>query len=79
MRIVKTHSNKSINFTQSAQIYCQMLNKYRKNNPNCTFKEMAKAFDMSQTNVRRYYYGVQHYIHRGTNYTQIREGAAVSI
>jgi response regulator of citrate/malate metabolism len=79
MRIVKTHPEASINFTEHAQILCQILNEHMKMYPTTTFKELAELCQMSQTNVRRYYYGVQHYIHRGTSYTQIREGASVAI
>jgi hypothetical protein len=40
---------------------------------------MAEAFNLSETNIRRYYYGVHHF-NPGTNgYTQVRQGASVPL
>lgn len=83
MRTVKVHSDKSIRFTQNAASWCQMLNAYKKHYPNSTFKDMAKLFNLSETNARRYYYGVHHVngeaIRWAKGYTQMRQGAAVHI
>jgi hypothetical protein len=56
-----------------------MFNTYKRMFPHRTFKEMAKAFQMSETNVRRYYYGVHHRNVSGNCYSQIRQGACVTI
>lgn len=83
MRTVNVHSENSINFTSKAALYCVMFNTYKRMFPHRTFKEMAKAFQMSETNVRRYYYGIHHVngesIKWKKGYTQIRKGACVPI
>lgn len=79
MRTVNVHSENSINFTSKAGLYCEMMNMYKRMFPHRTFKEMAKAFQMSETNVRRYYYGVHHRNVSGDCYSQIRQGACVTI
>lgn len=56
-----------------------MTNLYRKIYPTHSFKQMAEHLSLSETNARRYYYGVHHY-NPGTNgYTQVRQGACVAI
>ena len=84
MKIVKVHPIKSINFTKDASFWCEMTNLYKKYYPDHSFERMAKHLGLSQTNARRYYYGVHHYNggydgfpERG--YTQVRKGACVAI
>ena len=82
MRTVSVHPSKSIRFTKCASIYCTLLNQYKKKNPEVTFKQMSEEFGLSETNCRRYYYGVHHVnggYHSRINYTQMREGACVTI
>jgi hypothetical protein len=42
---------------------------------------MADHLGLSQTNARRYYYGVHHYNagYFGCGYTQVRKGACVTL
>jgi response regulator of citrate/malate metabolism len=79
MRPVHTHPEKSLKFTDFARTWCIILNTYKRFHPNCTFKEMAESFNLSETNIRRYYYSVHHKNTVGRNgeksYTQMREGA----
>lgn len=81
MRKIKVHTEKSIRFTNHAEKWCHALNQYKRANPDATFKQMSEAFGLSETNTRRYYYGVHHanlgYFKCG--YSQIRLGACVSI
>ena len=79
MKIVKVHPEKSIKLTPRAALYCGMFNTYKRMFPDRTFKEMAIAFQMSETNVRRYYYGVHHRNVGGDCYSQIRQGACVTL
>lgn len=81
MRPISVHPEKSIRFTQHAAFWCQMLNAYRKCYPAATFKQMAEFFDLSESNTRRYYYGVHHRNGGmwGLCYNQVRRGAAVHI
>jgi hypothetical protein len=78
MRSVSVHPEKSIRFTEDAQFWCVMINLYRKIYPMNSFKTIAHHFKMSETNVRRYYYGIHHHNGNG-GYTQIRKGACVPI
>ena len=56
-----------------------MTNLYRKIYPTHSFKQMAEHLSLSETNARRNYYGVHHY-NPGTNgYTQVRQGACVTL
>ena len=81
MRNVYTHSDKSLRFTDHAKTWCIILNTYKRFNPNCTFKEMAEGFSLSETSVRRYYYGIHHKNggYAGESYTQVRQGASVPL
>ena len=85
MRSIKVHSTHSIRFTNHAKTWCEVINKHRRFFPEHTFKQIAKCYDLSETNVRRYYYGVHHYNGNGNNrnfgvyYNQMRKGACVSI
>ena len=58
-----------------------MTNLYKKHYPDHSFKRMAKHLGLSQTNARRYYYGVHHYNagYFGCGYTQVRKGACVTL
>jgi hypothetical protein len=83
MKLVKVHSDKSINFTKNASFWCQMTNLYKRHYPDHSFKRMAKQLGLSETNARRYYYGVHHVngiaVQWEKGYTQIRKGACCSI
>jgi hypothetical protein len=81
MRTIKVHPSASIKFTNHAKNWCSILNTYKRFNPCCTFKEMAKVFNLSETNARRYYYGVHHANlgYFGCGYSQVRYGACVTI
>ena len=58
-----------------------MTNLYKKHYPDHSFKRMADHLGLSQTNARRYYYGVHHYNagYFGCGYTQVRKGACVTL
>tara|TARA_R110000868_G_scaffold94906_1_gene261356 strand:- start:85 stop:339 length:255 start_codon:yes stop_codon:yes gene_type:complete len=81
MRPVLVHPTKSIRFTMDARYICEMINLYKKNNPTHSFKQIAEHFNLSESNTRRYYYGIHHtnlgYFGRG--YTQMRRGACVDL
>ena len=78
MRPVSVHPEKSIRFTLLAAFWCGMINFYKKNYPTHSFKQIAKHFGLSESNTRRYYYGVHH--HNGNvAYNQVRRGARVPI
>ena len=83
MRQVKVHSENSINCTKKAKFWCEMINLYKKEYPTHSFKQIAKRFDMSETNTRRYYYGIHHVNGAAVlwkkGYTQIRQGACVTL
>lgn len=81
MRPVLTHPEKSIRFTPHAQMWCNIINTYKRFHPEKSFKEVAKALDLSETSCRRYYYGVHHKNVGmwGVGYTQVRRGACVTI
>ena len=57
MRSIKVHSSKSIRFTKNAAFWCEMINLYKKIYPTHSFTQIAKHFELSETNARRYYYG----------------------
>ena len=81
MRSIKVHSSKSIRFTKNAAFWCEMINLYKKIYPTHSFTQIAKHFELSETNARRYYYGVHHFNPgcMGACYNQMRKGACVSI
>lgn len=79
MRAVKTHPEKSIRFTESAAVWCEKINLYKKDFPTHTFRQIAEFFDLSESNARRYYYGVHHVNLNGCGYSQVRKGACVSL
>jgi hypothetical protein len=79
MRTVTVHSEKSINFTKNAKFWTEMTNSYKKCYPTHSFKKMAEHLGLSETNARRYYYGIHHYNPGTFGYTQLREGACVTI
>jgi hypothetical protein len=58
-----------------------MTNLYKKHYPEHSFKRMADHLGLSETNARRYYYGIHHYNagYFGCGYTQVRKGASCSI
>lgn len=56
-----------------------MINLYKKIYPTDSFKQIAQHFKMSETNVRRYYYGVHHRNVSGDCYSQVRQGACVTL
>lgn len=80
MRTIKVHSTNSIRFTQNAQIWCDILNTYKRLHPNRSFKQMAERFNLSETNARRYFYGCHHFNNQPQKgYTQMRQGAKVTL
>lgn len=79
MRSIKVHESNSIQFTNFAKTWCSILNTYKRFYPNCTFKQMAEVFNLTETNVRRYYYGIHHFNPGMNGYTQVRLGACVTI
>jgi hypothetical protein len=83
MRTVKVHPENSINFTNNAKFWTGMTNLYRKIYPTHSFKQMAEHLSLSETNARRYYYGIHHVngeaVQWGKGYTQVRQGACVAI
>ncbi len=56
-----------------------MTNAYKRLYPKHSFKQMAEHFDLSETNCRRYYYGVHHFNPGSNGYTQVRFGACVTL
>jgi hypothetical protein len=83
MRTVKVHPENSINFTKSAKFWTEMTNVYKEAYPHHSFKQMAQHLGLSETNARRYYYGVHHVngqaVQWRKGYTQVRQGACVAI
>lgn len=83
MKTVKTHPENSINFTENAKFWCEMINLYKKEYPTHSFKRIAEHFKLSETNTRRYYYGVHHVngeaVKWAKGYTQVRLGACVTL
>jgi hypothetical protein len=85
MKTISVHSERSIRFTRSAALWCHILNQYKYLYPNATFKQMAERYGLSETNARRYYYGVHHRnaglwgADRGETYNQMRRGACVPV
>jgi len=83
MKTPKVHSTLSIRFTEHAKTWCETINHHKRVFPEHTFKQIARCYDLSETNVRRYYYGLHHVngqaIQWGKGYTQMRKGACVSI
>jgi hypothetical protein len=83
MRTVKVHPESTINFTKNAKFWTEMTNLYKRCYPKHSFKQMAEHLKLSETNARRYYYGIHHVngeaIRWAKGYTQIRLGASVTI
>ena len=81
MRTPKVHESKSIRFTDHAKYWCETLNQHRKLHPTDSFQKIAKFYGLSETSARRYYYGLHHFNGGffGPYYSQIRQGASVSI
>lgn len=83
MRTVTVHPEKSIRFTKNAAFWCEMINLYKKLYPKHSFAQIAEHFELSETNTRRYYYGVHHVNGKQCSwqkgYTQMRQGACVTI
>jgi hypothetical protein len=79
MRTVSVHPEKSIRFTKHAEFWCAMINVYKKEYPRDSFKQIAQHFGLSESNTRRYYYGVHHANLFGCGYNQMRRGASVPI
>lgn len=81
MRPIKTHPEKSIRFTCHAQMWCNILNTYKRFHPSHSFKQMAQVFNLSETSARRYFYGIHHFNGgwTGISYSQVRKGAAVTL
>lgn len=83
MRTVKVHSENSIRFTKNAAFWCEMINLYKKTYPKHSFRQIAEHFNLSETNTRRYYYGIHHVngeaVRWAKGYTQIRQGACVTL
>lgn len=81
MRPIKVHPEKSIRFTEHAKFWCEMINLYKKVYPTHSFKKIAEHFNLSETSIRRYYYGVHHVNlgYFGNGYSQVRQGACVTL
>ena len=83
MRTVKVHPSNSINFTKNAQFWCELINLYKILYPTHSFKQIAQHFNLTETNTRRYYYGIHHVngaaIQWKKGYTQMRQGACVPL
>ena len=56
-----------------------MTNVYKEAYPHHSFKQMAEHLGLSETNARRYYYGVHHFNPGMNGYTQVRLGACVTL
>jgi len=80
-RTITTHPDKSIRFTPAAKKITQELNEYRRANGEVSLKEMARIFNLGETNCARYYSGIHHFHggYFGNNYTQVRKGACVDL
>ena len=76
---MKLHSTNSLRFTDYAARWCRILNAYRRAYPAATFERMSKEFNLSESNTRRYYYGIHHYHNGRVDYSQVRLGACVPI
>ena len=72
---------KSIRFTKHAKFWCEMINIYKKEYPSHSFKQIAQHFGLSESNTRRYYYGMHHANlgYFGVGYNQVRRGACVTL
>lgn len=81
MRTISVHSEKSIKFTKHAAFWCEMINLYKKLYPTHSFKQIAEHFKLSETSIRRYYYGVHQFNGGlfGPCYNQVRRGACVTL
>jgi hypothetical protein len=79
MRTPKVHAKSSIKFTANAAFWCNILNQHKKQFPQQSFKEIGKIYGLSETNARRYYYGMHHRNCGGDNYSQMRQGACVPV
>lgn len=83
MKTVKVHPTNSINFTKDAKFWTEMTNAYKRLYPTHSFKRMADHLGLSETNARRYYYGIHHVngeaIRWQKGYTQVRLGACVAL
>ena len=81
-RTITTHPENSIRFTSNCKKITQQLNEYRRANGEVSLKEMARIFNLGETNCSNYYYGRHHYMggpHNGINYQQMRRGACVDL
>jgi hypothetical protein len=78
MRLVHVHPEKSINFTKNAKFWTEMTNAYKKCYPMHSFKQMAEHLGLTETNARRYYYGI-HHLNSKECYSQMRQGACVTL
>ena len=79
-RKVTVHPSNSIRFTPAAKEITQQLNDYRRANGEVSLKEMARIFNLRESNCAAYYYGKHYYIGgpgNCRNYTQMRQGACV--
>jgi DNA-binding NarL/FixJ family response regulator len=79
VRIPKARDISSVNATDQSLNWTVQCNKLRKE--GYTFKDIALALNISETNARRYYYGIHHTLApRGYgSYTQIRIGSCCPI
>ena len=81
-RTITVHSENSIRFTSKAKKITQELNEYRRANGEVSLKEMARIFNLGETNCARYYYGSHHFFGgyaNGVCYQQMRRGACVDL
>ena len=87
MRLPKVHESKISGFTDHANNWMCLTNTYMKKNPNSSLKQMTEYFikkvgvSLSESSLRRYYYGVHHVngAWRGYSYSRMRLGACVNI
>lgn len=87
-RNVTVHESASCRLTGRAQLWTQVLNQYMRKFPTTTLYQLARHFDLSYSNARRYYYGMHHrnggypvWLYGGNtcNYNQVRFGVKVDL
>jgi response regulator of citrate/malate metabolism len=77
-RIPKARETSTVSATDESLTWTVRCNSLRKQ--GYTFKDIALALNISETNARRYYYGLHHtLIPKSGSYTQIRIGSCCPI
>lgn len=79
VRIPKARESSTVKATPESLKWTVECNKLRKQ--GYTFKDIALALNISETNARRYYYGIHHTLSpmKYGSYTQIRIGSCCPI